>query len=529
MPDKLLFLRHWYSVALLIILALSLFIRVSMIMQHLVPSGDEGPWLRMASRCGTEQFLESKVIEHDLYFEKAIPHPEDNRSPLYPVFIKCVQLVVRDYFTAGQLVNFVGWIVLFLIAAYSLAGHIGKPATLVTLLYLSVSPLFFQFTAQVYPDLFIALAYFALLLYGPKWVATVNGTIAVALITGALILSKSTGVFIVPVLIYYFIVYANKKLIVSKILLFTGIVAIVLLPWVLRNIKEFGSPLYQFSEYNLYVDNFNYLLTAGINRPSLAEYLHEKGIFFLLFIRPFEGILSLLSNFPKFDEHLSLAVLPFAGIGLWKLLQRKRVVLPVGLFALPYFIFMGYIAYAVWVHRFTMILYIFLYAAAGVGISELYNSLKVRIKNQLIPILLTSAAALMPLLTLAYPLEYYISQRGSDRSYDKEIKSVIQHTKDITTPQDVIFSSFVSDYCYLHDFSVVDKLNYNDVEQMIKLLNRYKVTCLMLNTESDSTTISDFRLSGYLDDFKEVFHDGSLVVYKKNELDDHRAKIMIRK
>jgi hypothetical protein len=515
MPEKLPFFRYWYIFALLFILAFSLFIRVSVIIQHRVPSGDEGPWLRMASRCGTSQFLESKVIEHDLYFEKKIPHPEDNRSPLYPVFIKAAQLIVNDYFTAGQIVNCAGWIVLFLTAAFSLAARIGKPATFITLLYLSVSPLFFQFTAQVYPDLFIALAYFALLLYGPEWVGTIKGTTVAAFITGALILTKSTGVFIIPAIAYYFIVYADRKCIIAEIVLFAGIVVTMLFPWVLRNLKEFGSPLYQFSEYNLYVDNFNYLLTAGIHQPSLASYLHDKGILFPIFVRPIAGIQSLLVNFPKFDEHLSLAVIPFAFLGLWKLIQRKRVIIPVGLFVIPYFIFMGYIAYAVWVHRFTMILYLFLYATAGVGISELYTFLKVRVKNKLSPILLTAVAAFLPLLTLVYPLEYYISQRGCDASYDKEIKSVIEKTKKIINPQDVIFSSFVSDYCHIQDFSVVDKLNYNNVEQMLQLLNHYKVTCLMLNADSDSSTISDFRSSGYLNNFSEVIRTGSLVVFKK--------------
>jgi hypothetical protein len=515
MLDRQPFFRHLYSFALLILLAFSLFIRVLVIIQHRVPSGDEGPWLRLASRCGTSQFLESKVIEHDLYFEKKIPHPEDNRSPLYPVFIKAAQLIVNDYFTAGQIVNCAGWIVLFLVAAFSLSARIGKPAALITLLYLSVSPLFFQFTAQVYPDLFIALAYFVLLLYGPDWVRTIKGTIVAAFITGALILTKSTGIFIIPAVTYYFIVYANRKFVIAEIILFTGVVVTMLYPWVLRNIKEFGSPLYQFSEYNLYVDNFNYLLTAGINRPSLTSYLHDKGLFFLLFARPSAGVQSLLVNFPKFDEHLSLAVTPFAFLGLWKLIQRKRIIIPVGLFVVPYFFFMGYIAFAVWVHRFTMILYIFLYAAAGVGISELYNIMKTLVKNKLLPILLATIVAFLPLLTLVYPLEYYISQRGCDAPYDKEIKSVIEKTKKIINPQDVIFSSFVSDYCHIQDFSVVDKLNYNNVEQMLQLLNYYKVTCLMLNADSDNSTISDFRSSGYLNNFSEVIRTGSLVVFKK--------------
>ncbi|HEX2956787.1 MAG TPA: glycosyltransferase family 39 protein [Chitinispirillaceae bacterium] len=492
-------------------------------MQHRVPSGDEGPWLRMASRCGTGQFLESKVIEHDLYLKKKIPHPEDNRSPLYPVFIKTAQLIVKDYFSAGQIVNCTGWIALFLVAAFSLSKRIGKSATLIALLYLSVSPLFFQFTAQVYPDLFVALAYFILLLYGPEWVRTTKGTIITALITGGLILTKSTGVFIIPVIIYYFFVYAKNKQILLKSFLFTAIVVILLLPWVLRNFREFGSPLYQFSEYNLYVDNFNYLLTVGIKRPSLAEYIHEKGIFFLIFVRPFQGIQSLLLNFPKFDEYLSLALIPFTLAGLEQLTKRKRGIIAAGLFTAPYFIFMGYTAYAVWVHRFTMIFYLFLYVAAGAGVVALYQKITTQTKNKPISILLAAVAALLPLLTLVYPLEYYLSQRGSDAAYDRENKYVIAKTEEQLNSQDVVFSSFVSDYCYMHDFAVVDKLNYGKVEQLTNLLNYYNVSFLMLDKKSDRTTISELRLDGYLNSFTIVTETENIVVYHKTPVHPQSA------
>ncbi len=508
---------HFVNVSLLIVFAFSLLIRISIIMQHRVPSGDEGPWLRMASCIGTEKFLESKVIEHDLYFQKKIPHPEDNRSPLYPFFIKAVQLIVKDYFTAGQILNCIVWIGLFIVAAFSLTNHIGKLATLVILLYLSLSPLFFLFSAQVYPDLLIALAFFVLLLYGKKWVRTIKGTLVFALITGALILTKSTGIFIIPVFLYYLYTNGKETRFLHKLGLFMAVVAVILFPWILRNLKEFGSPLYQFSEYNLYVDNFNYLLKVGIQRPSFADYVHEKGILFLLFVRPVMGIQTLLVHFPEFDEHLSLAVLPFACLGLFQLIKRKRAIIPIGLFFIPYFLFMGYIAYAVWVHRFTMILYIFLYGAAGYGIAVLYQLVATHSKNRLIPVFLTATVACLPLLTLVYPLEYYFSQRGSDAAYDKEIKVVIEKTKNQITSRDVVFSSFVSDYCYMHDFAVVDNLGYDSIGQLTDLLNYYQVSWLMLTRESDSKLISDLRGSGYLDAFSVLMNTENLVVYRKSQ------------
>lgn len=512
---KKLHIRHWFSVSLLIVFVLSLLIRISVIMQHRVPSGDEGPWLRMASRCGTEQFLESKVIEHDLYFKKKIPHPEDNRSPLYPFLIKAVQLIVKDYFTAGQILNCVLWILFFFVVTFSLSGRIGRPATLITLLYLSLSPLFFLFSAQVYPDLLIALAFFVLLFYGQKWVRTIKGTLIFALINGALILSKSTGIFILPVFLYYLYTYGKETRFFTKMGLFILVVAVILLPWILRNLSEFGSPLYQFSEYNLYVDNFNYLLTAGIKRPSLTEYIHEKGFLFIIFVRPVMGMQALVSNFPKFDENLSVAVLPFAWLGLFQLIKKKRTIIPICLFAIPYILFMGYIAYAVWVHRFTMIFYVFLYSAAGYGLAVLYRFVTIHIQNKLVPLFLTITAALLPILTLVYPLEYYLSQRGSDAAYDKEIKIVIEKTKTHITSRDVVFSSFVSDYCHIHDFAVIDKLNYDKIVTLTNLFNYYNVSCLMLNRESDSTIISDLRLSGYLENFSEVSKTENIIAYKR--------------
>jgi hypothetical protein len=484
-------------------------------MQHRVPSGDEGPWLRMASRCGTGQFLQSKVIEHDLYFEKKIPHPEDNRSPLYPFLIKAVQLIVKDYFTAGQILNCVIWITLFIVVIFSLTPRIGKTATLVTLLYLSLSPLFFLFSAHVYPDLLIALTFFVLILCAQKWVRTIKGTLAFALIAGALIVTKSTGVFIFPVFLYYVYTYGKEQHFLPKLGLFTFVIALILLPWILRNYREFGSPLYQFSEYNLYVDNFNYLLKVGIQRPSLTDYIHEKGAIFLLFVRPIKGTMSLLMNFPKFDEYLSVTVLPFACIGVSQLIKKKRVMISIGLFTIPYFLFMGYIAYAVWVHRFTMILYLFLYIAAGAGVTVIYQKVKQYFSNNVFPALLAAVITILPLFTLVYPLEYYFSLRGSDSVYDKEIKNAIEKTKKQINARDVVFSSYASDYCYIHDFAVIDKLDYKHIGQLTDLLNYYKVSCLMLNREFDTTIISDLQLSGYLTDFTATIQTENLIVYQK--------------
>lgn len=509
---------NWYSLFLLILLVFSLFIRIAIIMQHRVPSGDEGPWLRMASRCGTSLFLESKVIEHDLYFQKKIPHPEDNRSPLYPVLIKSVQLVVKDYFTAGQLLNFAAWILLFTVAAFSLTNSIGKPATLISLMYLSLSPLFFLFSSRVYPDLLITFAFFVLLLYGRKWVRSTGGIVAFAFVTGCLILTKSTGVFILPVFLYYLTTCGKRAHFLPHLGLFTVIVTGILLPWALRNYREFGSLMYQFSEYNLYVDNFNYLLKASIPRPSLAEYVHEKGILFLLFVRPLSGIRSLLQNFPEFDEYLSLAVLPFACLGLFHFIKRKRAIVPIVLFTLPYFLFMSYIAYAVWVHRFTMILYFFLYVASGYGIAFLVQKTTHLVKNRFLALLLILTVTFLPLFTVVYPLEYYLSQRGSDADYDREIKDMLEKTKHQITSRDVIFSSYISDYCHIHDFAVVDNLGYDEIGQLTTLLNYYNVSWLMLNSESDSTLISDLRLSGYLDNFSEVSKTENIVVYQKHSM-----------
>lgn len=71
--------------ALACLLAGGLAVRVSLSAKLRVPSGDEGPWLRLTRSAWTAEFMHSRVVEHDLYGAREIPHPEDNRSPLFPL------------------------------------------------------------------------------------------------------------------------------------------------------------------------------------------------------------------------------------------------------------------------------------------------------------------------------------------------------------------------------------------------------------------------------------------------------------
>ena len=97
---------------LVLIIAFGIVIRANVAGKHRVPQGDEGPWLRLAVRVPAINFMTSQIIEHDLYRIRTLPHPEDNRSPLFPVLIAVFHLFFRNVLSAAQVLNILAYLVL---------------------------------------------------------------------------------------------------------------------------------------------------------------------------------------------------------------------------------------------------------------------------------------------------------------------------------------------------------------------------------------------------------------------------------
>lgn len=477
----------WIILALL--LTGSLFVRINMINKHRFPTGDEGPWLRMASRFGTPAFLESRVIEHDLYVSKTIPHPEDNRSPLYPALINLVAHLFPDYCRAGQIVNIVTFIVLFFLVFFIMHNRFGTVAALLSVLFLGVSPLFIVFTSQIYPDMLLALGFWYLLATANNLTRTVRGALFAGILWGALLLLKTTAVFLAPLFLYHFVRRRGDNQRWFLPLITFGTAFSLFLPWAIRNTVTFGSPTFQLSTYNLYVDNFFNLLTIGAPRPSLSAMIAEHGLFFSLIIRPFAGLKNMALLFPQFDHHLSLALLPMALLGIVILFKKKAIPRGLFVFALPYGAFMSFIAHAVWVSRFTMIFYLLLYGTAAFGGASVITYFWK--KRQFTASALLTLLALLPCAAIAYPLEYYQSSRGSDRNLDTAICTLIGKMQQSIPADAVILSPYLSSYCHLHNYGIINNLRYHRVDDLTNLLQYYHTAYVLLSPAEDAKLLND--------------------------------------
>jgi hypothetical protein len=149
-----------YCAALTAIVFLGLAVRINVASKHCVPYGDEGAWLRCAVQVGRADFMTSRVIEHDLYPVRKLPHPEDNRSPLYPVLIDATRLAVHDAFRAGESLNLAASLLLILALAVSMRRAFGKAAAIGACGFYAASPFLITLSAEIYPDLLVALGFY---------------------------------------------------------------------------------------------------------------------------------------------------------------------------------------------------------------------------------------------------------------------------------------------------------------------------------------------------------------------------------
>jgi hypothetical protein len=234
-------------------------------------------------------------------------------------------------------------------------------------------------------------------------------------------------------------------------------------------------------------------------------------------MRPVHGVISMISKFGQFDEYLSVVMLPLSFVGLSvTCLKKSKGCIPLLIFSIPYFLFMGYVAYAVWVHRFTMIFYFFVYACAGVGISYVVQYVNRKTKKQFVTIIIPLIVALIPLISVVYPIEYYNSKRGSDAVYNQNARKLIEKMNASVPADAVVFSSFLSDYCFLHNFAVVDKLGYDTVADLENFLQSYKVSYFLLDKKTDAALLTDLAGTELYANNIEVEQIGDMILYRIN-------------
>lgn len=470
-----------FGLLFVLALLLSSLVRLQAARKCAAPDGDEIPWMRMAVSFPGADFLLKRQVEHDLYFRRVLPQPEDNRSPLYPALISWCRFFPEP-FAAAKMFNFLVYLALASWMGLLLYRKTGPEAALAFAAFAGCSPLLIVHSVNVYPDLLFALGVLLVLVYAEAFpLSRRNGCLG-GLLLGLLVLLKTTGLFLLPVVFYFYFRKRNEPGAPAGAGLFMVVFIALIVPWCARNHHYFGSFLHQFSSYNLWVDNGGDIFKGNIPRPSFSRYASQHGLFFILLERPAKGMAVLLRTFWEFDHGLSLFLLPLAVAGLAGAVRNRvarGALAASAVFLIGYLPFMAYLRYSIWVTRYIMVFYVMEYALAAMGVHFLFSSLRSGMARRACAV----AAILLPLFSAARPFEYYISGRGASAAEEQaglERGYVIEVSRRLP-PEAVVLSSLLYRYCYLHDARVLVPLQFGDAGGLAGFLRDYRAEYALLD------------------------------------------------
>jgi len=465
-----------FYLAIILILIGGVIVRINVAKKHRVPAGDEGAWLRLAVRVMTPEFMQSRVVEHDMYFERKLPHPEDNRSPLYPFMIAIFRAFNRDAYIAGQILNLAVFVLFFFSLAVFMKKTFGFIPAVAAAAFFSASPFIIIHSANIYPDLLVAFGLFILLVYAHSISSTVSKSLIGGIGFGLLFLLKSTAIFMIPALAA---VYWNSRFkdgFYKKAAAFIMPVCLLSLPWIIRNYLAFGSPLYQTANYAMYMESWDNYFDIYRKLPNLPDYIAEYGLVHVVLLRPVIGFLKMIQFFPYFDHNLCLGVLPLSVSGIFYLKGKASLYKPFVYFSIFYIPVMAYLAYNAWVGRYIMPYYIVMYCLAGCGVG--YICLK--FKRVYLQVIIIFATIFIPLLTVKYPIEFYLSPRGSESPRDSIYREMIVAMKSSIPESSVVLSPFLSQYYFMHNYFVVNDINFGTVAGLEEFINIYSIDYILI-------------------------------------------------
>lgn len=238
----------------------------------------------------------------------------------------------------------------------------------------------------------------------------------------------------------------------------------------------FGTPLYQTANYAMFMESWDSYFDIFRKLPNLPDYIAEYGFVHVILIRPVIGFLKMLQFFPYFDHNLCLGVLPLAVVGILFLKCKPSLYKPFIFFSIIYIPIMAYLAYNAWVGRYVMIYYIVIYCLAGCGIGFICS----KIKRVSLQVTITIALIFLPLLTVMYPVEFYLSNRGSEYTRDQEKREMIINMKKSIPESSVILSPFLSQYYFMHNYFVVNEINFRTVAGLEEFIDIYGIKYILI-------------------------------------------------
>ncbi len=262
--------------AILILLAGGL-VRGWVILHNPIPAGDG-----MASHILIADNINrglgfSTFVKWTLYDKsEELLRPEANRQPAMALMLMPLFRIAGIGMVQAQFVVLLHGLLAMFFCAYWAKKQFGRGAALVVLGYLAVDPPFVWFSTQ--PDsLMLYLAFFYLILIAAdKKEISWKRAVVLGGMSGILYLTRTQGVLMVPAMGLWIIIKGGKQK--WKKAALCGVTAlIVVTPWLIRNINEFGSPTHSQNGQFLLNENHWSAWSVRETAPSPSDMWNNQG------------------------------------------------------------------------------------------------------------------------------------------------------------------------------------------------------------------------------------------------------------
>lgn len=202
--------------------------------------------------------------------------PEGNRQPVMILLISVLFSIAGTGFVKAQLFTLcAGLLCLFMCYLWARRCFGVLPA-LYSLLVLSVTPLFVWYSTQPDSLMLFTAQFFGILIVADIDKITFRRVILLGLLSGLIYLTRTQGLLVAFSLGLWVLLKSSKKRIL-KALLFCFIFLITCLPWFIRNMNAFGSPIYTQGRQFLINENHWAAWEVRDTPPGPMDMLRHQG------------------------------------------------------------------------------------------------------------------------------------------------------------------------------------------------------------------------------------------------------------
>ena len=299
------------------VLLLSLHFHAERIHHRLIPSGDEGSWMAVASRFAAGEGFTTRWLEHPFLQPYQLPRPDDYRFPALTL------LLAGAFKLFGTRYPVALWTVTLQFLFYTLAVYLvvrkqfGRSVALATILLASLSLLQLMYSTAVYTEALFGIGVACVIMTSGYFTPDKRSRwITVGVLTGFLYLIRPNGILFITGIPAAFFRYRRRyRLPFSSLLISIGTFSAVTAPWLLRNLLIFGNPFHVAGNAGLLRTTAQEPLTL-----SFTEFLVRHGILHFP-AATIKGIAGFIMTLHLQEHGLELIPLLFFAVGICR---RRR-------------------------------------------------------------------------------------------------------------------------------------------------------------------------------------------------------------